>query len=99
MVRQILVKPNQIVKADEVLAELDDTQLRNRLELAAKSLDVARADLQRVTFKSFNDESSRLELQVLNARAQEKAAEVTYLIDLTLPQNGARCTDYPPPAA
>jgi len=94
VVRQIVVKPNQIVKADEVLAELDDTQLRNRLDLAAKSLDVARADLQRATFKSFNDESSRLELQVLNARAQEKAAEVTYLTELleksklTAPQGG-----------
>jgi pimeloyl-ACP methyl ester carboxylesterase len=28
-----------------------------------------------------------------------RAAEVTYLIDLTVPQNGARCTDDPPPAA
>jgi pimeloyl-ACP methyl ester carboxylesterase len=28
-----------------------------------------------------------------------RAAEVEYLIDLTLPQNGTRCTDDPPPAA
>jgi multidrug resistance efflux pump len=94
VVRQIVVKPNQIVKADEVVAELDDTSLRNRLELAAKALDVARADLQRATFKSFSDEASRLELQVLNARVQEKAAEVTYLTELveksrlTAPQGG-----------
>ncbi|MGE5641336.1 MAG: efflux RND transporter periplasmic adaptor subunit [Clostridia bacterium] len=94
VVKEILVKPNQIVKADEVVAELDDTSLRNRLELAAKALDVARADLQRATFKSFSDEASRLELQVLNARVQEKAAEVTYLTELleksklTAPQGG-----------
>ena len=60
VVRQIVVAPNQIVRADEVVAELDDTSLRNRLELAAKALDVARADLQRATFKSFSDEASRL---------------------------------------
>jgi Biotin-lipoyl like/HlyD family secretion protein len=82
VVREIVVKPNQIVKADEVLAILDDTSLRNRLELAAKALDIARADLQRITFKSFSDDASRLELQVLNARMQEKQAEVTYLTEL-----------------
>ena len=94
VVREIVVKPNQIVKADELLVELDDTSLRNRLELAAKALDIARADLQRATFKSFSDEASRLELQVLNARVQEKQAEVTFLTELlgksklTAPQGG-----------
>jgi multidrug resistance efflux pump len=82
VVREIVVKPNQIVKADELLAVLDDTALRNRLELAAKALDVARADLQRATFKSFSDDASRLELQVLNARMQEKQAEASYLTEL-----------------
>ena len=82
VVREVLVKPNQIVKADELLAILDDTSLRNRLDLAAKALDIARADLQRITFKSFSDDASRLELQVLNARMQEKQAEVTYLTEL-----------------
>jgi multidrug resistance efflux pump len=82
VVKEIVVKPNQIVKADEVLAILDDTPLRNRLELAAKALDIARADLQRSQFKSFTDDASRLELQVLGARVQEKSAEVTYLTEL-----------------
>lgn len=82
VVKEIVVKPNQIVKADEVLAILDDTPLRNRLELAAKALDIARADLQRATFKAFSDDASRLELQVLNARVQEKSAEVAYLTEL-----------------
>ncbi len=94
VVREIPVKPNEIVKAGQVVAELDDTGLRNRLEVAAKSLDIARADLQRATFKSFTDEPSRLELQVLNARVQEKQAEATYLTELlqrsklTAPQGG-----------
>ena len=94
VVREIVVKPNEIVKADQLVAVLDDTGLRNRLEVAAKSLDIARADLQRATFKSFTDEPSRLELQVLNARVQEKNAEVGYLTELleksklTAPQGG-----------
>lgn len=82
VVREIVVKPNQIVRADELLVLLDDTSLRNRLEVAGRALDITRADLQRVTFKSFTDEASRLELQVLNARVQEKLAEVEYLGEL-----------------
>jgi hypothetical protein len=82
VVREIAVKPNQIVKADALLVVLDDTSLRNRLELAMRSLDIARADLQRATFKSFSDEASRLELQVLEARVKEKMAEVGYLGEL-----------------
>jgi len=93
-VREIVVKPNQIVKADELLVVLDDTGFRNRLELASRALDIARADQQRAIFKSFTDEASRYELQVLNARTQEKAAELTYLTELleksklTAPQGG-----------
>ena len=93
-VREIIVKPNQIVKADELLVVLDDTGLRNRLELAAKSLDISRADLLRATYKSFSDEASRHELPVLKARVAEKSAEVTYLTEvlerskLTAPQGG-----------
>ncbi|MGQ0656315.1 MAG: efflux RND transporter periplasmic adaptor subunit [Betaproteobacteria bacterium] len=82
VVREIVVQPNQVVKADERLVVLDDTSLRNRLELASRSLDISRADLQRAIFKSFTDDASRLELQVLNARVQEKQAEVVYLTEL-----------------
>lgn len=82
VVREIVVKPNQIVKADELLAVLDDTSLRSRLEVASRALDISRADLQRATFKSFSDEASRLELQVLAARVQEKQAEVAFLAEL-----------------
>lgn len=94
VVREIVVQPNQIVKADERLIVLDDTSLRNRLELASRALDISRADLQRATFKSFTDDASRLELQVLNARVQEKQAELVYLSELlkntvlTAPQGG-----------
>lgn len=94
VVREVLVKPNQMVKAGEALVLLDDTALRNRLAVAEKAHDIARADLQRATYKSFADESSRMELQVLDARVREKAAEVSYLSELlgklriTAPQGG-----------
>jgi multidrug resistance efflux pump len=94
VVREIVVQPNQIVKADQVLVVLDDTALRSRQELASRALDIARADLQRATFKSFTDEASRFELQVLSARVHEKQAELAFLGELlaksqhTAPQGG-----------
>jgi len=94
VVREIVVQPNQIVKADQVLVVLDDTALRSRQELASRALDISRADLQRATFKSFSDEASRFELQVLSARVHEKQAELAFLGELlaksqlTAPQGG-----------
>lgn len=94
VVSRIVVKPNEEVKAGQVLAILDDTTVRNRLAIAQKSLEIARADLQRVVYKAFGDEASRLELQVLEARMREKMAEASHLsevlgrLTLTAPQGG-----------
>lgn len=94
VVSRVVVQPNEEVKADQVLAILDDTTVRNRLAVAGKALEIARADLQRSTFKAFNDDASRLELQVLEARVQEKEAEAKHLsevlgrLTLTAPQGG-----------
>jgi len=82
IIKDIVIKPNQIVRAGEVLAVLDDTSLRNRLTVAQKSLEIARADSQRAINKAFGDEASRAELQVLVARVREKMAEVTYTSEL-----------------
>jgi len=94
VVARILVQPNQVVKADEVLVELDDTSVRNRLTVAHKALDIARADLQRATNKAFAEDASKSDLLVLGSRVKEKEAEVDYLADLlkrlkiTSPQGG-----------
>jgi multidrug efflux pump subunit AcrA (membrane-fusion protein) len=94
VVREVVVKPNQEVKAGQVVAILDDTTIRNKLALAENALEIARADLQRVVHKSFTDEASRLDLQVLDTRVREKVAEARYLsellgkLKLVAPQNG-----------
>ncbi len=82
VVESVNVQPNQIVKADELLVVLNDTATRNRLEVSLKALDIARADLQRAINKSFTDEASKGEINVLDARVREKAAEVSYLTEL-----------------
>jgi hypothetical protein len=82
VVGRIVVQPNQIVKAGQTLVELDDTSIRNRLAVAVKALDIAKADYQRASNKAFSDEPSKGELTVLDSRAREKAAEVAYLTEL-----------------
>jgi len=82
VVQRVWVEPNQRVKTGALLVTLDDTVTRNRLLVAKKSLEIARAELQRATSKSFSDDQSKSELQILDARMREKSAEVTYLTEL-----------------
>lgn len=82
VVQRVWVEPNQRVAAGDVLVTLDDTVTRNRLLVAQKSFEIAQAELQRATGKAFADDQSKSELQILDARAKEKAAEVAYLTEL-----------------
>jgi len=94
VIRKILIEPNQVVKADEVLAELDDTSIRNKLAVSTKAYETASTDYQRAVNKSFNDEQSKGELLVLGSKVKEKLAEVAYLSEMlerlriTAPQGG-----------
>jgi len=76
VVKQIHVRPNQPVKAGERLFSLDDTTLRNRLEVAQKSMAVADAELAAMTQKSFDAPQSKGELAALTGRAYERRAEL-----------------------
>ena len=82
VVDSIKVQPNQIVSADEPLVILNDTTTRNKLAVAVKALDIAKADLQRAINKSFTDNQSKGELNLLDARVREKVAEVAFLFEM-----------------
>ncbi len=82
VVDSIKVQPNQIVAADEPLVVLNDTTTRNKLAVAVKALDIAKADLQRAINKSFTDDQSKGELNLLDARVREKVAEVAFLSEM-----------------
>lgn len=82
VVDSIKVHPNQIVAADEPLVVLNDTTTRNKLAVAVKALDIAKADLQRAINKSFSDDASKGELNLLDARVREKVAEVAFLSEM-----------------
>ncbi|MBB3102253.1 efflux RND transporter periplasmic adaptor subunit [Azomonas macrocytogenes] len=94
VVKSIHVRPNEMVAKGNLLFSLDDITLRNRLEVAQKSVAVADAELQAATQKAFDNLQSKAELALLNGRAQEKRAELSAVqtqlarIDVTASRDG-----------
>lgn len=76
VVKTIHVRPNQQVKAGQMLFSLDETTLSSRLEVAQKSVAVADAELMAATQKAFDNLQSKGELALLGGRAHEKRAEL-----------------------
>lgn len=82
VVARFFVQPNQTVASGAPLFVLDDTNVRNRNEVASKSRAVAEAEYLRATQKAFSDNASKAELSGLKARLEEKAAEADFTRDL-----------------
>jgi hypothetical protein len=76
VVKTIHVRPNATVKKGQVLFSLDDTTLRNRLDVVQKSVAVADAELQSATQKAFDSFQSKGDLSLLNGKLNEKRAEL-----------------------
>ncbi len=94
VVQSFHVAPNQAVKRDQPIFSLDDTTLRNRLEIARKSLAVARADALAAAQKSFDSAQSKSELAAFQGRVAEREAEAAFLeesllrVDVRAPRDG-----------
>lgn len=94
VVKTIHVRPNQAVKAGDLLFSLDDTTLRNRLEITRKSVAVADAELTAATQLSFDNSRSKSDLSALTGRAKEKRAELAAVqaqlerVDAVAPYDG-----------
>lgn len=88
------VQPSQTVKEGDLLFSLDDTTLRNRLEVATQSVAVADAEWMAASQKAFDNFQSKGELALLQGRAQEKRAELAAIqaqlarIDVRAPHDG-----------
>lgn len=79
VVKAFAVAPNTAVKKGQLLLSLDDTTLRNRREVAEKSLEVSHADALAAQQKAFDNMQSKGELGALQGRVREKEAELAYL--------------------
>ena len=82
VIKTFHVEPSTTVAEGDLLFSMDDTTLRNRYEIAEKALAVTEANYMRAAQKSFTDDESKAELALLNARVEEKSAEVRYTAEL-----------------
>lgn len=79
VVKAFHVAPNQAVKRNDLLFTLDDTSLAARRDVAAKALEVARADALLAAQKAFDNDRSRADLAVLQGKVKEREAELALL--------------------
>lgn len=79
IVAELAAKPNQPVKKGDVLIRLDDTSIRNRLELARQGLEVSRAEYLAGAHRAFVSTEKTAEAGVLKGRINERLAEVAFL--------------------
>lgn len=94
VISAVHVRPNQAVRAGDMLFSLDDTTLRNRLEIVRKSVAVADAELQATTQIAFSDSRSKAEIAVMRGRLEERRAELAAVqaqlarVDVRAPYDG-----------
>lgn len=82
VIDQVVVQPNQDVKADQLLLTLDPATVQNRLEVARKALEVAEAESRQAAQQSLFDDKSRSQLAALQGRLEQRRAEVAYVASL-----------------
>lgn len=76
VVGEIFIQPNQKVNKGDSLFALDGTTLRNEREIAAKVLDIAKAQQLVARQRAFDDIKSKAELAAAVGRVREKQAEL-----------------------
>ena len=82
VLESIAIEPNSAVKAGETLVKFADTNLRNRLEVAEREVQVADAKVKKTLLLAVNDVRGRHELAIARAELTVKTAERDYARDL-----------------
>jgi hypothetical protein len=82
VIKTFHVRPNEVVEKGTALFSLDDTNMRNRRNVAAKALSVAEAELANSANRAFLDSAAKSQLAALAAQAKEKQAELAYYDEL-----------------
>lgn len=82
VISKVLVAPNTMVPVDTLLFKYEDTGLRNRFEVAEKTLAVAVAEFHKVSQEAFRDPQSNAKVALLKAQVELSRAESKYASDL-----------------
>lgn len=76
VLKGVEVAPNSRVAAGDLLARYDEAPLRARRDLAARALDVARADLRRAQQGAFGDRQSAGQVALLEAQMRVRETDL-----------------------
>lgn len=82
VVERLTVAPNQHVRTGQVLARLDDTQLRSRLVVARKVLDMAHAEYRQLQQQALLTPEVKAGLPLLRGKIEQLTAEADYVAAL-----------------
>jgi hypothetical protein len=94
VVGAVHVAPNALVHAGDRLVSLDPTQLQTQHDVAAKALEMARAEYVVTSQQAMNDFQAKARLSLLAGKVEQRAAELAYAkgllerADLTAPIDG-----------
>lgn len=78
VVARMMVAPNETVTRDQVIVRLEETELQARLTISEKAVAAAVAELSRARQRAFTDARSKADLQLLQAKLDEKRTERDY---------------------
>lgn len=82
VIGEVFISPNALVEEGQTLLVLDDSSLRARLDVAAQELEVAKAEHLRAEQASIADRNASAQIYMLNARIEQREAEVQYVKEL-----------------
>ena len=82
VIADVLVPPNVMVTFDTLLLKYEDTGLRNKYEVAEKTLAVAIAEFHKASQEAFRDPQSNAKVALLKAQVELSRAESNYALDL-----------------
>ncbi len=94
VIESFLIRPNDPVTKGMPLVKLRDTELRNDLAVAEKSLMVAIADHERARQRALTDQREAPEVELYRLTVEQRQAEVDFArarlarIEITAPEDG-----------
>lgn len=81
-IETIEVDPNTTVSEGDLLFRYNDTDLRNKVQLAGQAVGVAQARYQQSLRTSFSDPKAKRELSIVQSELRLKASEYDYASEL-----------------
>ncbi|QDE40880.1 HlyD family efflux transporter periplasmic adaptor subunit [Luteibacter pinisoli] len=79
VIRRMVVLPNAPVKAGQVLAEMDDTTLRNKLAVAQAELATASVEMHQAAQQAIESQNAKADLGMAEGKLHEREVDVASL--------------------